>query len=50
MYPDFDENRKIECRVKKTGNETISEYFKNGLNDFLQTRYINTYLHVFRIY
>ena len=36
IFPGFDENRKTGSRVGKTGNETGTEYLKNGSNDFLQ--------------
>ena len=36
IFPGFDENRKTGSWVGKTGNETGTEYLKNGSNDFLQ--------------
>ena len=35
IFLDFEENRKAGNGVGQTGNETKSEYLKNGSNDFL---------------
>ena len=40
FFPGFVKNR-------KTGNETENKYLKNGSSDFLETQYINIFLHVF---
>ena len=36
IFVGFDENRETGSGVGKPGNETESEYLKNGSNDFLQ--------------
>ena len=49
IFPGLGENREIGSAVGQTENETRSEYLKNSSNDFLQTRYVNTFLQVFQI-
>ena len=44
MFPVFGENRKTRSGIDRTGNETESECLKNGCNNFLQIRYIITFL------
>ena len=46
IFSGLDKNRKKGSGVKRTG----SEYLKNGSNNFLETLYINTFLHIFRMY
>ena len=38
IFPGFEKNRKTGSGVGQKGNETGSEYIKNGANDFLQIR------------
>ena len=47
IFPGFGENRKTGSRVRQTGNEIGSEHLKSISTDFLQTRYMNTFLHNF---
>ena len=47
MCAGFGKNRKTTCWIKGIGNEMRSEHLKNNSKDFLQTHYLNTFLHVF---
>ena len=44
ISPGFDENPKTGSGVGKIRNEARRGYLKNGSNNFLQTRYLNTFL------
>ena len=46
IFLSFDKNWETGSGVEHTGNETGSEYLKNGSNDFLQIREINTFFHI----
>ena len=48
MFPGFDENRRIGIGAGHTGNETKSDYLKNGSKNFLQARSLNIFSHVFQ--
>ena len=48
IFPGFGENRETGSEIRQTGDETGSEWLKNGSNDFLHIWCINTLQHVFQ--